>query len=356
MTVQRQIDRLIAQRASEWVEILKTAGPAEREAFVDWLRESRRHVEEFLAMVALDRELDGVKLQGMDRQALIARLAPGVIPLPSGVSQQTSVGQRRTLPWRRISAIAAGIAMLSLALLFLREKPSTVQDFITQARERQSVELADGSVVQLNAHSRVRVRLSASARDLELLSGEALFKVARDSRRPFRVRTRDALVQALGTQFNISTRAETTTISVLEGKVRVTADGGTTQNGAGLSGNSQRPSSPGAAAALGAGEQVLVHRSGTMERGDKPDVAVAAAWHRQRLVFQSSPLENVVREFNRHNAVPKLKLEGVAPDSHHYSATFDADDPESFASLLTHEQDLAVERRADEVIIRPRGP
>jgi len=50
----------------------------------------------------------------------------------------------------------------------------------------------------------------------------------------------------------------------------------------------------------------------------------------------------------------QLRLEGVAPGSHHYSGNFDADDPESFADLLSRERDLIVEKRDDEIVIRAR--
>jgi transmembrane sensor len=354
--VQKQIDRLLAQRASEWVEILKTAGPAEREAFVDWLRESRRHVEEFLIEVALDRELDGLDMQGrFDRDALLRRVSATVAPLPLPTTASTG-GVRKSGRFagrRWAAALVAGLAVALVSLLFAGNFIVPAQNFVTAPGVQQSIELQDGSVVQLNADSHVRVRLYRSARELQLLRGEALFKVAHDASRPFRVHAGNALVQALGTQFNVSTQATGTVVSVVEGKVRVSSD----HEAAGQRALASNETSTGPAmpvAALTAGEQAVIAPSGAIKRNETADVEQTLAWQPQRLVFRKTALEDIVHQFNSHNVTPKLRLIGIAPGSHHYSATFDADDPQSFGALLEKEPDLAVEQRSGEILIRRR--
>ena len=76
--------------------------------------------------------------------------------------------------------------------------------------------------MSLNTHSRVAVRLGAHAREVRLLRGEALFHVAHDPSRPFLVSTDDAVVQAVGTQFDVYRRDDGTVVAVLEGRVNVT--------------------------------------------------------------------------------------------------------------------------------------
>jgi transmembrane sensor len=341
--VQKQIDRLLAQRASEWVEILKTAGPAEHEAFVDWLRESRRHVEEFLTVVALDRELDGLDMQGrFDKDALLSRVSATVAPLPLPVMEPASrVTKAQRFTRRRwAAALVAGLAVALVGLLFAGDFIVPAQNFVTAPGVRQSIELQDGSVVQLNADSHVRVRLYRSARELELLRGEALFKVAHDTNRPFRVHAGNAVVQALGTQFNVSTQSSGTVVSVVEGKVRVSNE------------TSDSPAPP--VDALIAGQQAVIAPTGTITRNETVDVKQALTWQPQRLVFRKTPLEEIAQQFNSHNVTPKLRLIGIERDSHHYSATFDADDPQSFGALLEKEPDLAVEWRPGEILIRRR--
>jgi transmembrane sensor len=332
MRVQRQIDDLLAQRASEWLEVLKTAGESERAAFIDWLGESRLHVQEFLEVVAVDRELDGLDAQRLeDVEALLARVTP--VASFNTPAARTAGRRPRTRRWKWSVAAAASLAVGVLGLVLLAEVVRG-QAFITRVGEQRTIELQDASVVHLNADSEISVQLADSERRIRLLHGEALFKVARDMARPFRVVTRTATVQALGTQFNIYERPEGTRVSVLEGRVQITTAH--------------------AAQVLGAGEEVLVRSNGSIQRNTHPKVEQAVAWRQRRLIFDNATLEDVVREFNRYNAAQPIRLQGIAPGSHHYDGIFDADDPASLAQLLRRERDLIVEMREREILVRRR--
>jgi len=75
-------------------------------------------------------------------------------------------------------ALAACIALgLALAVLFawLNYAPT----YSTGTGEQHSIVLRDGSTVNLNSRSRVRIRYSAHERAVDLLQGQALFTVAR---------------------------------------------------------------------------------------------------------------------------------------------------------------------------------
>src|SRR4029077_9414852 len=87
--------------------------------------------------------------------------------------------------------------------------------YSTDIGERRSITLADGSTVDLNARSQLRVEFSKSERRVELLDGQALFQVAKDKQRPFIVHSGDATVRAVGTQFDVYRKDSGTTITVL---------------------------------------------------------------------------------------------------------------------------------------------
>ena len=87
-------------------------------------------------------------------------------------------------------------------------------------------ELADGSVVWLNAESELRypVRFVGKERKV-FVKGEVYFEVAKDRKRPFRVQVLDEMtVEVLGTHFNVSAYEEDATIetTLAEGRVKVT--------------------------------------------------------------------------------------------------------------------------------------
>ena len=70
----------------------------------------------------------------------------------------------------------------------------------------------------MNTQTRLRVRYSPHGRDIELIEGEALFNVARDPLRPFRVHARRTIVEALGTRFSIYLGNSGTQIAVTQGQ------------------------------------------------------------------------------------------------------------------------------------------
>jgi len=88
-----------------------------------------------------------------------------------------------------------------------------------------SVHLPDGTLVRLNAASTLIYPAAFSSlkeRRVEL-SGEAYFEVAHNKALPFRVKTKDQLVEVLGTHFNINSFMDNggTVTTLLEGKVKI---------------------------------------------------------------------------------------------------------------------------------------
>ncbi len=331
MELQRQIDRLIAHRASEWHQILETASESERAEFVAWLKQSPLHVKEYLETVYTDKVLTHVDAEReIDVDALLATLAPEVVPLAPAPAAPAS-GRRRLRAWH--AALAAGLVGCTLAVALIYQQ-FRAEAFSTAVGEQRTIELNDASVVTLNADSRIQVHLDETARQIELLRGEALFKVAHDTKRPFRVQTRSAVVEAVGTQFNVYDRPEGTRVSVLEGRVRVRT--------------------PQETQSLAAGEEAQVRLDGSIERNTRADVRNAVAWRERRLVFVDAPLEEMVREFNRYSPALQLRLQDVPAGSHHYNGVFDAADPDSLATLLEREPDLILERHNGEILIRQR--
>lgn len=89
------------------------------------------------------------------------------------------------------------------------------------------VTLSDGTRVWLNAGSSIRWPAVFPSEDRTVeITGEAYFEVASDARRPFRVRKGNMTIDVLGTSFNIRAYNDDPLLRVtlLEGKVRVTAD------------------------------------------------------------------------------------------------------------------------------------
>jgi len=93
----------------------------------------------------------------------------------------------------------------------------------TPAGKDYHVKLADSSSVQLNSESVLRFPLSFSQKGRAVeLSGEAYFNIQADPAHPFVVNLPNAVVEVLGTEFNISCYDSTETrIALVSGSVRV---------------------------------------------------------------------------------------------------------------------------------------
>lgn len=347
MRVQRQIDHLLAQRAAEWVDTLRTGERADHAAFLEWMRQSKLHVEHYLETEALDRQIQALgHTPAAELDAQLARLAPTVRSLERAREVTAESRRRRNRLWP-VAAAFAILATGALGLWGLQQWDSSRHQVATAVGEQRNVTLPDGSRIFVNALSRLRIDYSQHRRQIELIAGEAVFAVARDPNRPFIVQTSTASVRAVGTQFNVYQRPDdTAVVSVIEGRVQVT-----------------RVSSGSAAAAranpevesLGAGEEAQITKR-RIERRAHPDVAKTLGWREGRLYFDETPLEDMVREFDRYGGPLRLKLEDVTPGQYRFGGVFNANEPGVLVEILERQRDLSVERRAGGVVvIRPRG-
>ncbi|MDP3469130.1 MAG: FecR family protein [Daejeonella sp.] len=89
---------------------------------------------------------------------------------------------------------------------------------------KYQINLPDGSKVWLNSASTLRfpALFSGNTREVEL-NGEAYFDVAKNPNKPFKVITKDQIVEVLGTQFNINSYSdeESFKTTLIEGSVKI---------------------------------------------------------------------------------------------------------------------------------------
>lgn len=138
-------------------------------------------------------------------------------------SKQRRVGRVPML----VGAIAA-----CLALFVFAGSPETyLADHRTGTGEFRTLELSDGSVVEMDAQTALDITLTDDAREISLLSGRAFFKVAPDRERPFTVSANNTITTVTGTSFSVGTGDEAVTVEVLSGRVSVDAAWGGDKEG-----------------------------------------------------------------------------------------------------------------------------
>lgn len=136
------------------------------------------------------------------------------------------------MPRHRI-ALAAGMAAALLAGAFLMwtlvtkplaEESSQLLSLMTEAGQRATVTLPDGTTVELNSGTTLEYPAVFSGKERRVrVDGEAMFDVASDSRKPFFVETFAYDVKVLGTRFNVIAEEQTGEFStaLIEGKVSI---------------------------------------------------------------------------------------------------------------------------------------
>ena len=372
-----------SSEAADWFARLQAGemDHAERQQYVEWLRESYVHVTEMLRIAQIHGELKQFEHW--------ARLTTGpktaednVVQLPSPLDDHSfqTTGQGRgprhgkgegpQRPLLMLFAVAATVVLaVATALVLPRIRGQVIE---TERGERREVVLSDGSVLQVDPETRLRVKYADAVRQVFLEHGRALFHVAKNAHRPFLVQADATTVRAVGTAFGVEQQTRGVTVTVAEGKVAVfgpsqplgdgarTEDSGLSKSGAlphqhSVLGTQSSALSP--TLFLTADQQVTVPNIGATESVRKVDSHRALAWAEGRLIFQNDELGAVIAQFNRYNHV-QLRVGDPALAAKPVSGVFNAADPEAFIAFLQSVTAVEIVRDGDRsiTIATPRRP
>lgn len=314
------------EAAAEWDARLRGAKMSfrERRAFQAWLRQDPGHV------AAHDR-----------LQAALAALRDHARLAELSALREEAVNSVRKLRRRRTAGVASLAAAAALLLVFgiasqtergaeLAAQLRGDSIFGTAPNERTRVTLADGSVVTLDASTRLTAHLEPRRRTITLLAGRALFEVAHDRQRPFVVRAGDRTITALGTVFDVRLSPRELRVTLAEGSVAV------------------RP----VHAQRGSTESILKPREAFVESAGAPlpklvtvDTDKALGWAHGQVFFENDTLASAVEEMNQHAAV-KITVDPAAADLR-LSGMFLTGNQSAFVEALQLAMPVAV-RRDDE--------
>jgi transmembrane sensor len=343
---EEQVRAAVAQQAGTWF-IANQSGSleqTERAAFVGWLKASPIHVEEYLGIALIAHDLPAAADDPQLPLESLLELARaddtnGVVSFEAPIRMRElppkQVSRPRTWSFAA-SAAAVVLVMTASALWWLRDGellglPKTYQ---TAHGEQIEAQLPDGSEVRLNTDSSITVRYTRSERVVEIARGQALFTVAGEDHRRFRVAAGKAQILAVGTRFDTYRKPDGTVVTVVEGSVVV------------LAGHPPPPDVtefPPDALRLNAGYQVHVDAAGVLAQPIQVDVQQTLAWLQQKIAFEQRPLGEVAEEFNRYGSIP-IEIDDAALRALPISGVFDANDIDSFVAFLQTLDGVRVER------------
>lgn len=252
-------------------------GPADLAALKQWAGRSPDHVAAFdrvsrtwrsLGPVAKALAQDGAVAARPDRRPAMS--APR--PMSAGVLMG-----RRALLGGALAASAAGVAVL-VARPPLDLWPSWTElaaDYRTRPGERRQVAVAERVSIDMNTRTSVAVRAAGA----ELLTGEAMVVVSARQDDPFPLRAGGGRLLATDAGFNVRVDGHAVCVTCVTGDLRVERDG--------------------TALSLPPGRQVVYSDQG-IGQTEAVDPAVVTAWQGGVVVFQSTPVREVVAEVNRY--------------------------------------------------------
>ncbi|VUD66633.1 hypothetical protein TDB9533_03643 [Thalassocella blandensis] len=248
VTQTKQINEKLIDEAEAWIVRLRSDHVThdDKVQFSSWLNSSQDHsaafdyaaqIWETLGFVANLPELCEEDIKAHETQDSEQASSQHPAPSPTNVAnlnearlkkqteeatKQQKTKKRPRISWKQGFALAGCYALIAIAFNFFTPNSNhSTSTYETAAGEFLSVDLEDGSVLELNTKTRVEVSFTKEFRQLKLLRGEAYFSVEPDKSRPFVVDVGDGSVTAVGTAFNIRRDNSMTSVTVTEGIVDV---------------------------------------------------------------------------------------------------------------------------------------
>lgn len=257
----------------------------EVERLTAWRSESpanERYCQEMLRLLEAARMLD--RGDEPARVPTAAELLAGARSSPAANQHPDARRFGSAAGWGQLPWGIAAAALIALTVALTRQGPDQVLgtaaplEVSTSAMELATVRLADGSVVRLGPSTRLRVDPDPATREVSL-SGRAFFAVASDPSRPFSVRTVHGVARVLGTSFELKSDESDLQLTVVEGRVELSAG----ERGV----------------EVGRGERSGIAAGQVQEPVAIDDADEVLRWIGTFLVFQSTPLAAAVREVER---------------------------------------------------------
>ena len=193
------IDPKAHAEAIDWAIRLRDPASANWAGFTDWLEASAVNAAAYDSVTLVD-----------------ADMAEAVQHMPIPAAAEIANDNEPSVV-RRYGVIMAALLIAVAAYPAYNALTPTYQ-IETALGEQRSVTLDDGTVVDLNGGT----RLTLNKRDARLATldyGEAKFSVVHDGSAPFRVKTGGALIEDVGTVFNVTRDAGQTIVAVADGSI-----------------------------------------------------------------------------------------------------------------------------------------
>jgi transmembrane sensor len=210
--------------------------------------------------------------------------------------------------------------------------------------KRFAIKLSDGTKVNLNAGTSLRYPvkfLEGQKRQVYVESGEAFFNVTKDAKHPFIVSNDKVNVRVLGTQFNISSYPEDSSVStvLVEGSVSLYEVG--------------KVYEPKKATILKPGYKADWNKKSNSINIEKADIEVHTAWINGRIILKHMKFDDIIKKLERHYNV-EITNNNKSLGREFITATFDIETIEQVFEVINELHPIAYKIINNKIIINNR--
>lgn len=296
------------QAALAWLSLLHDRpSTGDQLTFSQWLRADPAHAEAY-AQAQVIWELSESPARTLAEEDTLAL---------QGYLQAMDAPRRSSmLRWSGALALAACLLlMVSLGTGWQAQRwlDDLRADHVSAPGEIRTVTLADQSQVTLDADSAIAVDFSHGQRRVKLIRGAAFFSVTHTGD-PFVVAAEQGEARVLGTQFEVRRQLHGAQVTVLSGRVAVTAD------------------EHGQQQILTAGQQVA-YAEGSAEKLHAVDSEAQLAWRQGWLTYYKTTLADVVEDLRRYYP-GRIVLLNDELAARKVSGSFPSKDPQAVLNSL----------------------
>ncbi|WP_184543199.1 FecR family protein [Mucilaginibacter sp. FT3.2] len=246
--------------------------------------------------------LEGFSKDVLEKKIMLNEYASG--EMLKNIHERITKTPQQVFPMRKLllkMALAASVAAVFCTGYVFRKQldnwidPVTYQETVALNGELKMISLSDGTTICLNAGSRLSYpdKFKQNTREVTL-TGEAFFKVAHNSSKPFIIHSGKINTTVLGTSFNVKAYEEDKAIkvTVVSGKVGVIAKGVTVKHPPVL---------------LTPNMQLVYTKTNeTLVAQKIDDASLVISWQQGKLQYHNTPLSDVLADVQRkYNVVIK---------------------------------------------------
>lgn len=183
----------------------------EQEAFEQWMEDQKHKsaYEETEHFIASCLKVDDAFIQELEADVLNDEV----------VATSKALYQRRSFFTSLVAACL--VLFLGVGLNQYYFQPIFDQHYATTDQKLLNITLPDMTTVDLDIKSTIDIAYYNHKRTVAFRTGKALFSVAKDVHKPFIIKAGDTVIEVVGTKFEVLHVNDLTTISVLEGVVKV---------------------------------------------------------------------------------------------------------------------------------------